>query len=272
VNRHLLDRPVAVRPALLASGAAAVAFLLLMLAVVRHSGPLVRIDAVISAAAYRTAVVHPLWRSIMAGITVTGSTIVITPLAAVGCLVLIWRGAWRHACFVAVTLAVTLMLRLFIVDAVDRPRPTDQLAPATGWAFPSGHTAASAAVALISALLGWRWLTSRRKRFLLTGVAGVWAAAVAISRVALVVHWPSDVLGSWLLVLAVVPASAVLWQAAFDRHQRPVKPVSGGRPIRRLPRDGSRRRARSRSPSARRDDRSFSGGNRCRPRRCWDRR
>jgi membrane-associated phospholipid phosphatase len=38
-----------------------------------------------------------------------------------------------------------------------------------------------------------------------------------LSRVALVVHWPSDVVGSWLLVLAIVPASAVLWHVAFGR-------------------------------------------------------
>jgi len=32
-----------------------------------------------------------------------------------------------------------------------------------------------------------------------------------------VVHWPSDVLGSWLLVLAVVPATAVGLPAVFRR-------------------------------------------------------
>jgi hypothetical protein len=36
-----------------------------------------------------------------------------------------------------------------------------------------------------------------------------------VSRVALVVHRPTDILGSWLLVLAVVPPVAVVWQVAF---------------------------------------------------------
>jgi undecaprenyl-diphosphatase len=217
VIRPLLDRPVAIRPALLASGAAAVAFVLLTVAVLRHSGPVVRIDTVISAAARRTAVHHPLWRSVMAAITVTGGTIVVTAVAAAGSLVLVWRGAWRRACFVAVVLAVTLSLRLLIADTVARPRPAGPMTAATGWAFPSGHAAASAAAALILVLIGWSSLGPGWKRRVVTGIAGVWAAVVGVSRVALVVHWPSDVLGSWLLVLAIVPASAVLWRVAFGR-------------------------------------------------------
>jgi undecaprenyl-diphosphatase len=215
LRRH--DRPIVVRPALVVSGAAAVAFLLLTVAVLRDVTPLVRVDAVVSASAHRTAVQHPLWRSIMEAVTVTGSTVVITPVAAVGCLLLLWRGAWRRACFVAVTLAIVLLLRLLIVETVARPRPVDRLAPATGWAFPSGHSAASAAAALIGVLVCWPWLASGWRRRLVTGLVAAWAVAIGVSRVALVVHWPSDVLGSWLLVLAVVPATAVGLPAVFRR-------------------------------------------------------
>jgi undecaprenyl-diphosphatase len=200
---------------LLVSGAAAVAFMLLTLAVLNDAGPVLRIDAVVMAEAHRTALRHPLWRSVMGAITMTGSTAVITPVAAVGCLVLVWRRAWQLACFVAVALAVTLLTRLLIVNAVARPRPAGQLTAATGWAYPSGHAAAAAAAALIAVLVCWPLLASGRSRLLLAAVASVWAAAVAVSRVALVVHWPTDVLGSWLLVLAIIPAVAALCQVAF---------------------------------------------------------
>jgi undecaprenyl-diphosphatase len=219
-----LDRSAAVRPALLVSGAAALAFLLLTLAVLNHAEPVLRVDAIVAAEAHRMALRHPLWRSVMEAITVTGSTVVITPVAAVGCLVLVWRGAWRRACFVAVALAATLLTRLFIVNSVARPRPTGQLTAAAGWAYPSGHSTASAAAALIAALICWPLLTSGRRRLLLIALASAWVAAVGVSRVALVVHWLSDVLGAWLLVLALVPAIAVLWRAAFGA---PVEPKDG---------------------------------------------
>jgi undecaprenyl-diphosphatase len=132
------------------------------------------------------------------------------------------RGAWRRACFVAVALTVTLLIRLLIVNFVARPRPPGRLTAATGWAFPSGHTAASAAAALIAVLACWSLLPSGRGRRLFAGAAAVWAVAVGISRVALVAHWPSDVLGAWLLVLAVVPAIAVLWRATLGA---PVEPM-----------------------------------------------
>jgi undecaprenyl-diphosphatase len=221
VTLRPLDKSAAVRPTLLVAGAAAVAFLALALAVLGHFPSLLRFDAAISEAARRTALAHPLWRSTFAAITVTGSTAVLGPLAAIGCLLLLWRRRWRQACFVAVALPVTLVIRLLVVNAIARPRPAGGLAPAAGWAFPSGHTTASAAAALITVLVCWPMLERRSSRVVLAGVAGAWAVAVGVSRVALVVHWPSDVVGGWLLVLAVVPVIALLLRGTVPAVRTP---------------------------------------------------
>ena len=78
--------------------------------------------------------------------------------------------------------------------------------PTTG-AFPSGH----AAMAFAYALAGSR---------MIPGSAWVWwplAAVVAMSRVYLGVHWPSDVAGGALLGLACA------WFALGGRHPRPLR-------------------------------------------------
>jgi undecaprenyl-diphosphatase len=198
------------RATVLVAGGAAAGFLALTLAVLGHLRPLLRLDAAVSDAALRTALAHPLWRSTFAAITTTGSTVVLGPLAGAGILLLLWRRRRRLAGFVAVALPATLLIRLLLVNLIARPRPADRLAPSFGWSFPSGHTTAAATAALIVVLVCWSLLRRGVYRALLAGVAGGWAAAVGVSRVALVVHWPSDVVGGWLLALAVVPPVALL--------------------------------------------------------------
>jgi membrane-associated phospholipid phosphatase len=205
-----LDRPASVRPTVLVAAGAAVAFLALTVAVLAPLRPLLSLDVAVSQAALHTALAHPLWRSAMAAVTMTGSTVVLGPVAALGCVTLLWRRRLRAACFVALTLPVTLVIRLLLVNAIHRARPVDRLAPASGWSFPSGHTTASAATALIAGLVCWSLVRRRSSRVVVAALLAGWAVAVGISRVALVVHWPSDVGGAWLLVLTIVPPAALL--------------------------------------------------------------
>jgi undecaprenyl-diphosphatase len=210
------------RTAFTIAGLATLAFVLLTVAVLGHLGALERADAAISGAAHRFALAHPLWRSVMSAITRTGSTTYIGPAASVACLALLrWR-RWRQAAFVAVATLVTIGARLLIVNAVARPRPVEWLTAASGWSFPSGHSTAAAAAALIAVIVGWPLLRRRRDRLILSGILGAWAVAVGVSRVALTVHWPTDVLGAWLLVAVVVPVIA----AGFGVFPVPGRPVT----------------------------------------------
>jgi undecaprenyl-diphosphatase len=205
---------------------AAVGFLLLTAAVLAQAGPMLRSDAAISAAAHRTALAHPMWLSLLRTVTASGSTAVLTPIVVLGCAVLLGFRRWRPVVFVAIAMPVTLLLRLVIMEGVARPRPADRLAGAAGWSYPSGHTAASATVALIAVLICWPLLTRRWSRVVLAVLAAAWAVAVGYSRVGLVVHWPSDVLGSWLLVTALVPAIAAVLDRILPQPSADPDPVS----------------------------------------------
>jgi undecaprenyl-diphosphatase len=178
-------------------GCAFAAFILLTILVTAHAGTLLRADAAVSSAAWRFAVVHPVWLDVMRAVTTTGSTVVLWPATAILCGVLLVRRRPRQAGFVAAGMVVTLAVRLLLVTLIARPRPADRLAAAHGWSFPSGHTTASATFAMILALIC--------RRLWISVLATAWAVTVGLSRVALVVHWPSDVLGGWLLVLTLVP-------------------------------------------------------------------
>ncbi|WP_410812916.1 phosphatase PAP2 family protein [Micromonospora sp. 067-2] len=206
--------PLPRRTAVAVISSATVAFAILTGTVVARLPGLLRVDAAISASAHRAAT-HSTWVEVMAAITATGSTMLLLPVVALGCLLLIVRGHWRQAVFVAVAMTATIALRSLIVAAVGRPRPVDQMVAVSNFSFPSGHTAASAAAATCLALVGATLLRQRGLRILLAVAAGAWAVTVGVSRVALVVHWPSDVLGSWLLVTAIVPAVALLADLAL---------------------------------------------------------
>jgi membrane-associated phospholipid phosphatase len=70
--------------------------------------------------------------------------------------------------------------------------------------FPSGHATSSMAVTAAAIVLAWP--TPRRRAALLAGAAFV--VLVGLSRIAVGVHYPSDILGGWCLAIACV---AFVW-------------------------------------------------------------
>jgi undecaprenyl-diphosphatase len=91
--------------------------------------------------------------------------------------------------------------------ALYRPRPLDGFVVIDSNGFPSGHTSHAGATAVAAVLLLWPRLC-RAGRAAVVALAAAFAVAVALTRVALLAHWPTDVLGGLLLALAVVPLLA----------------------------------------------------------------
>ena len=83
--------------------------------------------------------------------------------------------------------------------AVKRTRPAlfPRIVAQGGFSFPSGHALASAAIyPLLAFELGERW-GEHKKLFLALAVLG--SAWLGVGRLYLGVHWPSDVLGGWII-------------------------------------------------------------------------
>jgi len=193
------------------AGAAGLLLAALTTAVLLRSGHPFPVDTAVHA--WFVGVRTPALTAVERLLTATGSGAPAYVLAAAaGGLV---RGRprrwWARAAIAVAALAAVQLLRLALATAVHRPRPPreDWAATAGGWAFPSGHTTTSATVAVLVVVALRARTKSRAIRAVGTTAALLWAAGVGVSRIYLGVHWPSDVLGGWLLVAALACGTAV---------------------------------------------------------------
>jgi membrane-associated phospholipid phosphatase len=161
-------------------------------------------------------------------ITALGSMPVVLPVLVLSGVVWAWRGPRAGAGRWLLVLVAPLLLfagqfvRYTSMLVLDRPRPPSQdwLVFASGQSFPSGHTTTSAIGFGLSAVLLALALRPGALRSALTCLLLGVAALVGTSRVALGVHWPTDVLGGWCLALCVVSLSALLL-TRLDRRVAP---------------------------------------------------
>lgn len=118
--------------------------------------------------------------------------------------------------FLSFCLIGALGLSPLIKLMVGRPRPDfSEIVDAGGLAFPSGHATTSAIVGA-----GLAYALTRRRSWKpsvwIWTAAGVASFLIGFSRLYLGVHWPSDVIGGWMLGLAWVAIGAVLANLAWD--------------------------------------------------------
>lgn len=113
-------------------------------------------------------------------------------------------------------LIVAGFLNSFLKGAFLEPRPSvSHVLPAEGWSFPSGHAQVAAAL--------WGGLALElRRRGRRWGAAGLWAlaAAVALSRPYLGVHYPHDVVFGFVFGAAQVFVFAQLFRLGGDPFAR----------------------------------------------------
>ncbi len=138
-----------------------------------------------------------------------GGTLVVVGVAFV--LVALLARRPRLALIVALTLIASTLFTDIVKDYVARPRPPGAiLVPTAGFSFPSGHALNSTATYGLLAVVIWRTGLPHALR-LAAVVAGVTLPIlVGLSRIALDVHYPSDVLGGWLAGVAFVALAATL--------------------------------------------------------------
>ena len=120
----------------------------------------------------------------------------------------------RLAVILAVVLVGSTLFTDLLKDFVARPRPPwEALAPEVGFSYPSGHTLESTVTYGLIALVAWRTPLSRLPTLVLLAIGLAIPHLVGLSRIALGVHYPSDVLAGWLGGVAMVALGAVVIRA-----------------------------------------------------------
>ena len=117
----------------------------------------------------------------------------------------------RLALIVAGILITASLFTHLVKDFVARPRPPwEHLVPAPGYSFPSGHTLNSTVSYGLLAVVAWRSRLPLAVRRAAAVIGVTIPFLVGLSRIALGVHFPTDVLGGWLAGVAFVALGATL--------------------------------------------------------------
>lgn len=198
----MLARPPRPVPLLAFAG-----FLCLLALVVAGWAPVERLDSALSEAARRHGHEHPGHITVMRIVTDVAATPPYLVVGGAATAVFAKRGHRQRALFCAlVTLAVPLLwgLQHWLIP---RPRPADGFVTVPSNGFPSGHTSNACAASVAVVLLAWP-LLARAGRVLVVLAAALVSLLIAGTRVALLAHWPTDVLGGLLLAVGIATAAA----------------------------------------------------------------
>jgi membrane-associated phospholipid phosphatase len=217
---HFTERAVA---GLIAVAAAGTGFAMLLLLVRLNWEPLEHLDHGAAAGLNRLVAGHDPVVTVLRAITTMGGHTILWWLVTVGAVGLLLRRQPQLAAYLVVTGLGALALDPILKLIVGRLRPVvaNPVAAGQGNSFPSGHALGSI-VAYGALLLVFLPTIPRRARLATTIGTGVLVVAIGFTRIALGVHYVSDVLGGWLLGVAWLGVTAYtfrLWRRETGQRE-----------------------------------------------------
>ena len=158
------------------------------------------------------AIASQFWTSI----TVLGNVIPLFSLVFILAVFFYWKSWKAEACLLVGSLFLMMGASTALKFLYQRPRPTIEWVISTiGYSFPSWHTASTMLVAGVLAIIVYQRCQNKPIRLLVQGLIIGTAILVALSRIYIGVHFPTDIIAGWLLALTL------LWALypTYDRYR-----------------------------------------------------
>lgn len=141
-----------------------------------------------------------------------------TILIAGGLTILLWIKRRKHAALVvAAGVGGAGIMNLVLKYIFERTRPDlwTHLVAESSFSFPSGHAMASSALAFSLTVVFWR---TRWRWWAIVG-GSLYMLVIGFTRLYLGVHYPTDILGGWLVSAGWIAIVAALVLHYVDRRQ-----------------------------------------------------
>ncbi len=178
---------------------------------------LARSDAAISA--YLQTTRTPIGDDIMIAVTMLGDGVVLLPIAAAVVIGILWNKQWKLAASVAIAFTSAALFVPLMKSLVQRARPISLYQGADSFSFPSGHATLSATViGIVLLLAAHRFSQKVRVGIYVSG--SMLVSLIALSRLYLQAHWPSDVAAGLLF------GGSLVFMLAWLLHNKPIRAVS----------------------------------------------
>lgn len=161
-------------------------------------------------------ITNPTNTRIVEKITYLGGPRIAAILSIIVSLYMFIRHNFKAGIWSASTLVIGNLINVLAKNLIQRPRPSDKLVAIGGYSFPSGHTFGTALSIFFVVFLIVPQIKDVTLRRILTFLGFLWILIIALTRVYLHVHYPTDTIASVLLVLFLWESSLIIWRRISD--------------------------------------------------------
>lgn len=161
-------------------------------------------------------ITNPTNTRIVEKITYLGGPRIAAILSIIVSLYMFIRHNFKAGIWSASTLVIGNLINVLAKSLIQRPRPSDKLVAIGGYSFPSGHTFGTALFIFFVVFLIVPQIKDVTLRRILTFLGFLWILIIALTRVYLHVHYPTDTIASVLLVLFLWESSLIIWRRISD--------------------------------------------------------